>query len=77
MSDKRSVRLHSTAMPQRELTAEERLAVWKLIPQLRHRMFPWGARAGVVWLHHLKCLTYTGGKCGCSPIGELALAGLN
>ncbi len=77
MSEKRSVRLHSTAMPQRELTAEERLAVWRLLPELQHRQHPWGAHAPVVFVHRTSCASYQGAKCNCSPMAELALPGLN
>lgn len=74
--ERRVVRLHSTAMPQRELTAEERLAVWHLIPQLRHRQFV-GVHAGIVYEHQSSCGTYTGRKCDCVRKPELALPGKN
>lgn len=77
MSEKRVVRLHQTTMPERELSVSLRAAVWRLIPQLRYRQFPRGGRAPVAWLHRSHCHSYTGGKCDCSPICELALAGLN
>jgi hypothetical protein len=77
MSEKRIVRLHDCAMPQRELTAEERLAVWQLIPQLRHRQHAFGAHAPVVYQHQGRCATYTGGRCNCARKPELALPGKN
>ena len=64
-------------MPQWELTLEERLAVWQLIPQLRHRQHPFGYHAPVVYQHQGKCGTYTGGHCDCARKPELDLPGLN
>jgi len=55
----------------------ERAAAWRLIPQLQHRQYPFGLHAGIVYLHRTSCAIYTGGKCACERIPELALPGLN
>jgi len=73
----KEARLHLHAMPQRELTPEERLAVWQLIPQLQHRQHAFGAHAPVVYQHQNSCGTYTGGRCNCVRKPVLALPGLN
>jgi hypothetical protein len=77
MSEKREIRLHDCAMPQRELTGQQRLEIWKLIPQLRHRQHPFGYHAPVVLQHQGSCSTYTGGRCDCVRKAELDLPGLN
>ena len=77
MNEKRVMNLHDCAMPQRELTPEERLAVWQLIPQLRHRQHAFGAHAPVVFEHQTRCATYVGGKCDCVRRAQLDLPGLN
>jgi hypothetical protein len=77
MSEKRIVRLHDCAMPQREPTAEERLEVWRLIPQLQHHQHPWGYHAGVIFEHQTRCATYVGGKCDCVRRAQLDLPGKN
>jgi hypothetical protein len=77
MSEKRSVRLHDCAMPTPELTAEQRLEIWQLIPQLQHRQHPWGYHAGVVYQHQGKCSSYTRGRCDCVRKAELDLPGRN
>lgn len=76
MGDKRRVaRIHKHKP--REMTDRERIAAWELLPALKHRQYPWGARVPVVLLHRTCCPTYTGGKCSCDPIAELGLPGKN